>query len=773
MKSLIKNLVLVLFLTVVSQVYAQHQITGKLVSQEDNSPLEFASVVLQTKDSVYVTGISSDESGKFQFKNVASGDYIITATFIGFSPTNIALNNFSKSVELGDIFMTEESHLLDAVTVTASNVTNKSDRMIVFVTDRQKAASSNGVNLLLTMDLPRLTVNPMTNEVSLPGEESIQFCINGAKVEHSEIRALQPDHIIRVEYLDNPGLRYGNVDVVINYVLKREEFGGSVSMDLTNAVTTSFGDDQVAAKFNYKKSEFGINYSVRYRNPEKIWTDQERTFNFADGSQIKRIDKGLPTDMSENSHNIRLNYNLLDDGKYYFNATLRYSLMDDDKMSRSRQYISTLPEDITNVYQGSDTRQHLPSIDLYYSRTLKNRQTLVFNLVGTYINSDISQKYEEKENDLLINDIVSDINGKKYSIIGEGIYEKMFENGGRFTAGLKHTQAFANNDYSGTVTSHTKMDQADSYIYAEYARKVGKFSYIGGAGLARSWAKQKGEDEYSYYTFRPKVTLQYDITRGAFIRLRGEIFNSTPSLSRLSAVDQYIDNLQIMRGNPALKANLNYLANLSFNWKKDIYGINFMTSYHYVPDAVMEETLRENNMFIQTFDNQKNWQKINSELTLNVGPVKKILTVSLTGGVNRFISTGNNYLHTNTNFYYRLQMMGMYKKFMGIFQAGSPYDNFSGESLNGGEKMHLFMLMYNAGKFTAGAGIMMPFSDQYKREAENRGQFSPSKINMYANDFSRMVMLKFSWNFNFGRKIKGASKRLNNQDTDSGIMSTK
>lgn len=105
-----------------------------------------------------------------------------------------------------------------------------------------------------------------------------------------------------------------------------------------------------------------------------------------------------------------------------------------------------------------------------------------------------------------------------------------------------------------------------------------------------------------------------------------------------------------------------------------------------------------------------------------------------------------------------------------MFQIQSRYDNFVGETLQGGENVHMFMIRYNQGKFTAGAGIMMPFSSQYKRETENRNQYAPYLNYGYSNDFSRMLILTFSWNFDFGRKFKSGNKKLNNRDTDSGIM---
>lgn len=771
-----KKLLLIIFLCMVAvaNLSAQHKITGKIIDEANNGPIEYASIRLLTNDSVYVTGTNSDLKGSFHLDNVPSGNYYLTITFLGYSPGTVSLNGLSKSIDVGEVFMRETTNELEAVTVTASNITSKADRMIIFVTDNQKASSTNGINLLNTMNLPNLVINPLMNEASLMGDGKIQFCINGANVNLSDIRAIQPGEVIRVEYLDNPGVRYNNADVVINYILKREVTGVAVSMDLTNAVTTSFGDDQVAAKINYKKSEFGINYSLSYRKPTKVWKDAVQTFNFEDGSKLQRFQDGLPGDITENRHNIALNYNLLDE-KYYFTATLRHSILDDDKMARTKQYSANDPGRITSVYQGTDSRQNLPSLDLYYSRNLKNKQTIIFNLVGTYIKSEIEQKYEELHNDQPVADILSDVEGKKYSIIGEGIYEKGFENGSRFSAGFKHNQSFADNEYSGNVNSLTKLDQADSYIYTEYAGKKNKFSYTAGVGLSRSWTKQTGEESYTHYTFRPKVSLQYNFSGNTFLRLRGEVSNSSPSLSNLSAVDQYVDTLQIIRGNPNLKPNVNYFTSMQFRWKKGIYGINLDASYTYVHKPIMEETLREktsrgDDIFISTYDNHRNWQKLNSSITLNVGPIKNILTLSLTGGVNRYISNGNNYTHTLTNFYYRAQLMARYKKFMGIFQSGSPYDSLSGESVNGGERIHLFMLSYNTGKVSVGAGMMLPFSDHYKRFGENRNMYSPSKVHMYANNFSRMLLLKFAWNFNYGRKAKSGNKRINNQDTDSGII---
>ena len=256
-----------------------------------------------------------------------------------------------------------------------------------------------------------------------------------------------------------------------------------------------------------------------------------------------------------------------------------------------------------------------------------------------------------------------------------------------------------------------------------------------------------------------------------FVRIGGNIDNTSPSLSELSASDQYIDTLQIRRGNPDLTPYLNYRINLLYEYRKGIVNGNFTINYQYSPDVIMTEVVRENGKFILTNDNQRNWQKVNSEMTVRVGPVKRILQFSVTGGMNHYISKGNTYSHEYTNWYLRASVMAMYKKFMAMFQVNTRYNNFHGEYLRGGEDIHLLMLRYNQGKFAVSAGMMLPFSDKYKRFDENRNQYVSTVRNSYANDFAQMLLLQFSWNFDFGRKYKGGQKKINNMDTDSGIIS--
>ena len=55
------------------------------------------------------------------------------------------------------------------------------------------------------------------------------------------------------------------------------------------------------------------------------------------------------------------------------------------------------------------------------------KQFLALNVVGTYIGSHNRQNYQEILDNEFVADYFSGVQGDKYSIIAEGIYEKTFK----------------------------------------------------------------------------------------------------------------------------------------------------------------------------------------------------------------------------------------------------------------------------------------------------------------------------------------------------------
>ena len=763
----------ILLSSVFRGIFAQQiEIKGRVLDANDKEALEFVNVVLQNADSVFVTGVVTDPKGYFTIEKLVEGDYQLVISSLGYTTQYVLLSGLLKSIDLGNIILEDAPVSLDGVTVSASSMKSYSDKKIIFPTNRQLKASTNGMNLLQQLMLPKIQVNPMTNTISIPGGGEVQLRINGVKVEIQEIKALSPSDVIRVEFYDNPGLRYGNAEIVLNYIVRRPDTGGNIGVDMTQGVNALWGEHNFSAKINHKKSEFGASYRVGPRDFYGMKRNNEEIFHLSDENILHRLEEGEPDRGRMFMHNLNLNYSIQETDKYLFNATLRYWQNNNPRWDyHGILYNVTDPSDKVEMIDKTKQRTHRPALDLYYQMNLKNEQTLVFNLVGTYNKDESHRIYKESREDLqLIDNYVS---GNKYSIIGEAIYEKKLKNSNRISTGIRHNQAFSDNVYRNGNTYTTNMTQAETYLYGEFKGQCRKFDYTLGAGLSRYWFHQDGTSEaYQYYTFRPKFTLQYNLPSQSYVRLNAYIGNSSPSLSNLSAVEQIIDSLQIQRGNPNLKPYMNYGVGLTYEIQKGIFYGNAWGSYEYSPKAIMDEKYIENGKIVQTWDNQKNWQRVAGRMMFRVGPIKDLLQFSFTGGVNHYLSKGNTYSHTYTNWFCEAQASLTYKKFSLMYQMNTNWNWFWGETMSGGENIQMIMLNYRHKNLSVGVGAFNPFTDNYKQLSENWNQYASYKKSNYIKESCRLFLVNISYNFSFGRTYKSGQKRVNNSDSDSGVMST-
>jgi hypothetical protein len=766
-----KNIFLFILCNIVGIISAQKiELKGLVKETGNNIILTFVNVVLQTPDSAFVMGTVSDDNGRFVIPNIKPGDYRLVFSYIGYVTQYIALEGLEVSVTLPDILMEEETIDLNAVTVTGSTETSRIDRKLVFPTERQVQASINGIDLLNQLMLPRLQIDQMSNEVAVPGGGEVQLRINGVKVGKEGIIALLPKDIIRVEFHDNPGLRYGNAEVVIDYIVRRHETGGSVSVNTQNAFhLKKWGNHNVSGKINHKKSEFSVYYYSGQRSYNQTWRDSEETLFFAGSSVLQRREEGEPGSYQQYYQGLNTTYSYMDD-KRMFDITIRTSNNDPHSDFRGTIYNVAYPEDKQQMIDLTKELYSRITPDIYYQENLKNDQTLVLNLIGSYNYTDNTRTYQESHNMLLQTDVLNHVIGNKYSWIGEGIYEKKLDDN-RLSVGLRHSQVFGDNTYFDRRTYNTEIHQSETYLYGEWKGKIKKTDYMLGAGITRSSLRQENEQEYyESWTFNPRLTLFRPLTANSSIRLKGSINNQMPSFANLSAVEQVIDSFQILRGNPSLKPHLRYLSDLNYDWKKGLFYVSLQLGYEYLPSAIMEEKYREENRIVQTWNNQNNWQCLSTSVFLRVGPVKDILQFSINGGFNRYISHGNSYRHVYNHPYLNAQLSAMYKNFSADGMWIVSPNRFYGETMEGGERMHLLLLNYKYKQASFGLGMICPFTGNFYVTTENRSATASYQKKIYNNDYPRLVVFRFACNFSFGRKYQSGQKQLNNTDDDAGVM---
>jgi len=751
----------------------QIEIRGTVKDTQNKEGIEFINVALWTVDSLLVGGATTDLRGRFTLTGIEAGDYSLAVSGVGYRRQGFSLAGLNGNLTLPDIMLEEESFELAGVTVTASNQSDRIDRKLIFPTEQQLKASTNGIDLLMQLSLPKVSVNLMNMTASLIGSGELQYRINGAKVELQDILALQPDDIIRVEYHDNPGLRYGNAEVVLDYIVRRPETGGNGGVRSDNGYMWKLMNTNLYGRVNHRKSEFSVNYNVNYRDFKTMWRDNEERFVLGNESVLNRKEEGIPGRIQYLQHNVNTAYSYQNDRRM-FNAALRFYGYNQPHFDyQGTLYNMSNPEDRVNMIDNTVSKTFRPAVDLYYQENLQHGQTLVLNLVGTYNYTENNRFYDENRDDVSLTHVDNGVTGKKYSWIGEGIYEKAM-GANRLSMGVRHTQSVSNNTYRNGHDYTTEMTQGETFVYAEFKGKAQKLDYMLGLGATRSFFDQANDagKGYGNYAFNPRFTLQYSLPGQSSVRLRSEATNISPSLSELSAIDQTVDSLQIQRGNPTLKPYLRYYTQLTYNFTKRLFNLNLESSFEYRPNAIMDEKFVEGNKIVQTWNNQQNFQYWHNFVGLRIGPVKNVLQFSLRGGVRHFISNGLTYKHTYTNWYTDSNVMATYKNAMAGVGIETNRDYFMGETMFGGENIHYVMVGYTYKQANLIFNVFNPFVDNYRVESANHSQYASYRRMMYINDTSRFVALRFSWNFSFGRTFNAAQKRLNNTDEDAGVMSS-
>ena len=210
-------------------------VSGTIIEQNAGEPLPFVNIVVKTKsDSSFVTGTISDDMGLFTITDVKPGDYLLEASFIGFSTyvAPIFVGSTSAYIDIGTINMTESGQQLSEVLISAKQdaVTGAMDKKTYTVADN---TSQSGGSVLQSMsNLPGVTTQD--GQVQLRGNDQVMVLIDGKQTamtgfgNQNGLDNIPASAVEKIEIINNPSAKYdasGNAGI-INIIFKKEDQQG-------------------------------------------------------------------------------------------------------------------------------------------------------------------------------------------------------------------------------------------------------------------------------------------------------------------------------------------------------------------------------------------------------------------------------------------------------------------------------------------------------------------------------------------------------------------
>ena len=229
----------------VSNIYSQVSsiaISGIIKDAAEDKVLPYVNVVLMNaKDSSFVSGSVSNDQGRFTIANISSSNYYLEISFVGYLTLRkeVFVGSLSDYLDLGTIELAENMQVLDEVIITAKQdeINNKLD--VRTYSTQDNISQSGGSVLQSLQNLPGVSID--NGKVLLRGNEKVSALIDGKQTaltgfgSQSGLDNLPASAIERIEIINNPSSKFdangnaGNINIILKKN-KKEGFNGKVGL---------------------------------------------------------------------------------------------------------------------------------------------------------------------------------------------------------------------------------------------------------------------------------------------------------------------------------------------------------------------------------------------------------------------------------------------------------------------------------------------------------------------------------------------------------------
>lgn len=661
--------------------------------------------------------------------------------------------NETKTIELGE------------VEIKAAKVIHKPDGQIIYPTETQKNASHSGYSILQKLSLPNIRVDEVSQSLSaIDGRGSIQLRINGIIVGREEMLALSPGSISRIDFIDNPGVRYGEgIAYVINILTRRADSGYTVGIDLAQALTAKSGNDLIYGKWNAGNSELSLSYNFGYKDFKGNRTDETAHYRLTDGA-VRTIGRNDIASHSRSfSNGLQLKYNLADSADYVFQASLNAGFSHVPDNYNRKQILEGNEEYLAT--QREHNRSSSPVLDLYFFKQLTSRQSLTLNAVGTYIATLLRSSYDEGA------PYAYQVEGKTYSLMSEAIYENRLKPF-TFTAGANYMQKYTKNKYTGDVNSVNPMHNRSVYAFAEIKGKLGPIRYVAGVGGSYLDYRQQAHD-YQYWLFRPKASVAYNPVQAVQLKYDFQISEHVSRVAMISNTSIRNNSMEWTLGNPDIRPNREQAHTFQISYTHPRFQ-SFVQAYgkrcHQPNMATYIRT--EDNRFVYTQLNQKEIDVLNLMLYANGWIVPDKLSIALSGTLFRCFNFGEDYTHCKTFYSGTANVQAYLGKLTLSAFMDSGFRFLEGETEGFNGSFVSLNASYRYKNLNLSLAWQQPFRNRYKQfQSDVYNRYVRKTTALHCRDLGNFVSLNIAWKFSQGRAYKDVRRNIEQKaDKDTGIL---
>ena len=546
----------------INNVYAQ-KITG-VITDRENNPIEFATIVLQTTDSVFLNSAYTDSVGRFSIKTDTL-PVIITIQHLMYETYQKKCN--TKAI--GSIQMNEKSQMLSEVSIIGEYplvrvIDGKMTyNMSQLLTDKMATSIYDAI-----LKLPGIHIQKGTFQ--LIGANNVTILINGKKTNMDEnqlnnlLKNMPKERIREAEVMYSAPPQYHVRGAVINLVLDNaiydtQQLQGQINTLYNQGYYKNF-QGGVTILYNTPKTLTDFLYSFGYN---QVRTGQEIISQHIFNDQVSDINQSDRGYSVKPIHTIRLGNDWLINDKD--KITLAYTAEIQPWM-RSFNSSNGTYSDSENK-KNTDKPVQMHNIALNYTSGFGFSTGIDFTSYKNHTTQHYRERMEGKEDFF---DARSKQDIRRLSFYADQSHSLgkgwTLNYGTKFSFASDKSSQIYHSSVSHNWSDYDSDSQLNEYTYDLYAGFSKRFAnnLSLNASLTGEYYKHKKID---YRSLFPMMEITYTANPVSVFQLSVSSDKVYPSYWEMQNTTSYLNGYTEIQGNTDLRPAKNYSFQLNYIWK--------------------------------------------------------------------------------------------------------------------------------------------------------------------------------------------------------------
>ena len=504
---------------------------------------------------------------------------------------------------------------LDEVVVKASYLTREDDHILAIPTKEQRKHAVTGYDLLNNLMIPGVSVERSTGSVTTPSGAATLY-IDGRKVDFREVQSLRPKDIARVEFFDVPTGKYAKDAYAINIVMKPLNNGGYTQLDASQGIGYLNGDYNLVSKFVTGTKSLNIWAGYSLENPKSSMNENE-VFNFPD----YQLNRQLFYNNAENRHTEEyVQASISNRGKKYI-WMLRGGMAWNDIRNNVNNGMTDYWQTKASVKDGSilninsRNKSYRPSVYFYGLHTFSDTKSLDYVFDGYYSRNDYNRFYNE--DDESFHSLVKE---DYYYVKANANYSMAFSHRNRLAFSLFEFMRISDSEYTGTSIYNQNLHSSETILFADYSQRLGRFFFDINPGLSFLTYSLKGMEPINHLTPRLQTRAAYKIDKVQQLQFTFALGNTYLRINTINNVEQQIDPIIILKGNPDMDNSILLNPRLSHTLNLNKFALQTGVSYFYQNHSIISDYYIRDGHLISTFRDDCIYHRPSADISMTYKP---------------------------------------------------------------------------------------------------------------------------------------------------------